>query len=78
MKNIVPDGLYLMVRLSVAAKVLRMNETLARGLAREGKLSVLQPGGPNAHRFVLPEEIARFADHLGIQAQWEHALNEPV
>jgi hypothetical protein len=71
--TLVPDGIPAALKLTVAAKVLNLEESTLKGWADRGELVTAQIR-PGAMRFVKSCEVDRVAELLGIIPNWEAAL----
>lgn len=71
--TLIPDGTPAALKLSVAARVLNLDERTLRGWADRKKLATVQ-FNHGAMRFVTSPEVARVAEKFGIIPNWETAL----
>jgi hypothetical protein len=69
----IPDAVPAMLKLTIAAKVLNLEESTVKGWADRGVLVTAQIR-PGAMRFVKSCEVDRVAEQFGLIPNWEATL----
>jgi len=62
-----------LVKISVAARVLGVDERTVRGWVEAGRMDIFQ-FRPGSMRYVRAEELNRFAARIGLETRWGEAL----